>query len=145
MKSLSLRTCTDVTRNTIFFMCNLSKAKQTLAKKNTGHCLTYLYKTMCEIWWVCNIVQFWPKIPHALFPLSLPIIITDLKMILQIYQVTNLKNGSVTLWPYCHSGIQFRVIYFMHLKVGHSLLKGLLFRHKHQSIMQHLNEQQQIM
>ena len=74
---------------------------------------------------------FWPKIllksqmPH-ICPGSPPpptlrliidrcIIITDLRMILQIYQLSNLKNGSVSLWPYFD--IQFSVIYFTYLKV----------------------------
>ena len=41
-------------------ICNISKAKQMLAKKYTGHCLTHLLvnKTTCEIWSICGVVQF---------------------------------------------------------------------------------------
>ena len=51
----------------LFSIHNISKTKQTSAKKHTEHCLTHLNKTACEIecFWQSSLLS---KKPSALFP-----------------------------------------------------------------------------
>ena len=97
MKLPSLRSCADVTTKYRFFcICNISKTKQTSARKHTEHALTHLIKTTCKIWSVSDKVQFWVKNLPPFFHWSLQLM--HLISALRMWEIPFLRNSVLIIF-----------------------------------------------
>ena len=103
----------------VFCIRNISKTKQTSARKHTEHSLTHLIKTKCKIWSISDKVQFWVKNLPPFFHQSLQIQLYHQKFELSCM---NSKHSSQ---PSC------MLQYLMHAPAGISCEYDILVWAKH--------------